>query len=77
MFESLKLSKSLRQGSFFAFLDCLHCANCTFALAFEFAFTNLQWPQKLKMSHGFIEVIEGLMYCKYCQKCIKGGASIG
>jgi hypothetical protein len=46
--------KSLRQGSFFAFSDCLHCANSTFDLAFEFAFTNLQWPQKLKMPHGFM-----------------------
>jgi hypothetical protein len=23
------------------------------------------------------EVIEGLMYCKYCQKCIKGGGGGG
>jgi hypothetical protein len=34
-------------------------------------------PKAKDVAWVHVEVIEGLMYCKYCQKCIKGGGGRG
>ena len=59
------MNLSLRQGSFFAFSDCLPLLE-----PLSFGFTMA--PKAKDPASAHADVIEGLMYCKYCHKKISG-----